>query len=174
MDWYYADETRTQNTVPEEALADMVARGVILPSTLVWNEQLPNWVPCLEARPDLFGGEQRPPLLTPTQVKQVLTVSSATVSGPAPVTTPVDPVCLISMILGIIGLFCFQLLSVVAVIMGHMGRRKFKGVPGGETNAGFALAGLITGYIGVVCLLGIAIFYGFVIVTGIRDGSFDS
>lgn len=174
MNWYYADENQTQNIVPEETLAGLVASGVILPTTLVWNEQLPNWVPCREIRPDLFGGDPIPPRLTPTQVKQVLTVSSATVPGTAPVTSALDPVCLISMILGILSIVCFQLLGVVAVIMGHLGRRRFKDVPGAETNAGFALAGLITGYIGVAILLLIVLFYGFAIVMGIREGSFDS
>ncbi len=173
MNWYYADETQSQNIVPEEALAGLVTSGVIQPTTLVWNEQLPNWVPCRDIRPDLFGEAALPPALTPSQVKQVLTVSSATVPGVAPVTTALDPVCLISMILGILSIVCFQPLGVVAVIMGHLGRRRFREVPG-ETNAGFALAGLITGYIGVAILALIVLFYGFVIVMAIRDGSFDS
>lgn len=174
MNWYYADETQNQNIVPEEALAGLVAGGVIQPSTLVWNEQLPNWVPCREIRPDLFGGDPIPPRLTSTQVKQVLTVSSATVPGAAPVTAALDPVCLISMILGILSIVCFQPLGVVAVIMGHMGRRKFKEMPGAGTNAGFALAGLITGYIGVAILTVMVLFYGFAFVMAYREGSFDS
>jgi Domain of unknown function (DUF4190)/GYF domain 2 len=174
MNWYYADETQKQNIVPEEALAGLVAEGVIQPTTLVWNEQLPNWVPCREIRPDLFGGDPLPPRLTSSQVKQVLTVSSATVPGAAPVTAALDPVCLISMILGIMSIVCFQPLGVIAVIMAHMGRRKFKQVPGAETNAGFAMAGLITGYIGVAILAVLVVFYGFAIFMAYQEGSFDS
>jgi hypothetical protein len=55
-----------------------------------------------------------------------------------------------------------------------MGRRKFKQVPGAETNAGFAMAGLITGYIGVAILAVLVVFYGFAIFMAYQEGSFDS
>jgi hypothetical protein len=60
-----------------------------------------------------------------------------------------------SMVLGVLGLFLdifvVGLLSVAAVIFGHLALKK---EPAGK---GLAVAGLVTGYIGIVIMIGIVI-----------------
>lgn len=66
-------------------------------------------------------------------------------AGQAPIT---NALAVISMIAGILGLFFFG--SLIAVICGHISRSQIRNSNGHESGDGMALAGLITGYIGLV------------------------
>jgi hypothetical protein len=59
-----------------------------------------------------------------------------------------------SLVLGLLSLACFGFLTgVPAIICGHLARSRARQLPGQYGGAGFALAGLITGYIGTVVTL---------------------
>lgn len=45
MDWYYAQDSRQQGPVSEEAFRQLVADGVITRGTLVWQEGMAEWQP---------------------------------------------------------------------------------------------------------------------------------
>jgi len=76
-------------------------------------------------------------------------------------TTPINHVALWSMITGLAGLTLWTIpvpWSLAAVILGHIGLSQVKGENG--NNRGFAIAGLVTGYIGiglVVLLIGLGV-----------------
>jgi hypothetical protein len=76
-------------------------------------------------------------------------------------TTPINHVALWSMITGLAGLTLWTIpvpWSLAAVILGHIGLSQVKGQ--GGNNRGFAIAGLVTGYIGiglVVLLIGLGV-----------------
>jgi hypothetical protein len=79
---------------------------------------------------------------------------------------------IVSLVAGIAGLTVIPFLSsIVAVVTGHMARKEVR--RSGEQGDGLALAGLITGYIGIgfgllVAILLIA-FFGVVIASGINQ-----
>jgi hypothetical protein len=61
-----------------------------------------------------------------------------------------------SLVLGLLSLVCFGFLAgIPAVICGHLARARARQLPGQHGGAGLALAGLITGYVGVVMTLAI-------------------
>jgi hypothetical protein len=69
-------------------------------------------------------------------------------------TTPINHVALWSMITGLAGLTLWTIpvpWSLAAVILGHIGLSQVKGQ--GGNNRGFAIAGLVTGYIGIGLVL---------------------
>jgi hypothetical protein len=69
-------------------------------------------------------------------------------------TTPINHVALWSMITGLAGLTLWTIplpWSLAAVILGHIGLSQVKGERG--NNRGFAVAGLVTGYIGIGLVL---------------------
>jgi len=71
-----------------------------------------------------------------------------------PLPTPVQPkncgLAIWSLVLGILGLLCFSILSAVpAVICGHMAFSRIKRSAGAMTGQGLAIAGLVTGYLGI-------------------------
>jgi len=74
---------------------------------------------------------------------------------------PINHVALWSMITGLAGLTLWTIpvpWSLAAVILGHIGLSQVKGERG--NNRGFAIAGLVTGYIGiglVVLLIGLGV-----------------
>jgi hypothetical protein len=56
-----------------------------------------------------------------------------------------------SLVLGILGLICFSIFSAIpGVICGHQALSKIKRSGGALTGKGLAIAGLITGYLGIV------------------------
>ena len=59
-----------------------------------------------------------------------------------------------SLVLGILSLTCFSLLSAIpAVICGHKALSKIKQSGGALTGQGLAIAGLVTGYLGILWAL---------------------
>lgn len=76
-----------------------------------------------------------------------------------------SPLAVWSLVLGILGLTCFSIFSAIpGVICGHKALSKIKQSSGKLTGQGMAIAGLVTGYLGIVwavilvpMMLGIAI-----------------
>ena len=110
---------------PQEIQAGL-ASGLYQTSNLVWAEGMDGWIPLSNAT-HLLGGTVPLPSIAPVEN-----------SGLA----------LTSMILGIGSFFC-GVTAIPAVICGHMALGKIKRSQGRLTGGGFAVAGLITGYLGV-------------------------
>lgn len=99
-----------------------------------------------------------------------------TVVTPEPVTAPkTNILAIVALVTGIAGLTVIPFVSsIVAVVTGHMARKEVRRT--GEQGDGLALAGLITGYIGIglgvlVAILVIA-FFGIVVAAGM-NGYYD-
>lgn len=173
MQWYYADESDQQHEIAENRLGELARAGAIRPDTLVWNETLEDWKECREVRPDLFDPAAEappaaPPVLTPAQRQAA---AGATGSLQTTAAAPTDPLAVTALVCGILGLLCFQLFSIVGVITGHIAYRRAseESVPTG--NKGMALAGIIMGYIGLLLLLVIILFYGGIFALGLASES---
>ena len=65
-----------------------------------------------------------------------------------------------SMVCGILGLLACPVLSIVGVVLGHIARGRIRRSDGQLSGDGKALAGLITGYLGLVASLALVAFIG--------------
>jgi hypothetical protein len=78
--------------------------------------------------------------------------STQPLPGQAP--APPSGLAITSFVLGILSLVCFGFLAgIPAIICGHLARSRARQSPGQYGGAGFALAGLIMGYVGLVLTL---------------------
>ncbi len=168
MEWYYADASGNQHAVSSADLPALVASGAVRRETLVWNETMEAWAMAGETCAEWFP-HVAPPSLTGSQRRQALHAPVAPYAGQR---APLDPLAVISLALGCVGIFaCGPFLAVPAVVCGHIARRRAKGENLPSSNGGLALAGLVTGYIGLVLSLLVLVFYGVAIVSGIQAGA---
>jgi hypothetical protein len=113
-----------------------VASGLYQTTDLVWHEGAAGWRPLSEL-PHILSGAPALPV------------------GGLPETSGL---AITSMVLGISSFACL-VTGLPAVICGHMARANIKRSMGRQTGDGFALAGLITGYLGTA-ILGVAFLAG--------------
>lgn len=165
MEWFYADESRGQHAVALEELPRLVAAGTIRAGTLVWSETMADWKAAAEALPDLFPGHPVPPLLSPAQRRDLGYPAGPAFPGQR---APVDTLAILSLVFGILSLLvCGPFLGLPAVICGHMARKRARDESLPSSNGGLSLAGLITGYIGLVLYGILFIIYIVAIVVAI-------
>lgn len=81
---------------------------------------------------------------------------------PSPPSLPTSGLAIASLVMGIGGLFLLPLLgSILAVIFGYMARRDIRQRPDEISGDGLAMAGIVTGWIGVgLAVLGLVIAGG--------------
>lgn len=166
MEWYYADASEQQQAVDESQIPGLIAAGTIKRTTLVWNETLPDWKDAGQVRPDWFpasspeaGSPVLAPVTTPGQYP------SANFS--APEKSPADPLAICSLVFGVLGIMCLgPLLGIPGVICGHLARKKAARETTPSSNGGLALAGLITGYIGILIWV---LYFGFAVVVAVME-----
>lgn len=112
-----------------------VASGLYQTTDLVWYEGAAGWMPLSQ-----------------------LPVMASSPQFPAGVVPQTSGLAITSMVLGISSFFCL-VTGIPAVICGHIARGNIKRSLGQQTGDGFALAGLITGYLGTL-LIGVAMVAG--------------
>ena len=106
-----------------------VASGLYQQTDLVWYEGAAGWMP----------------------LSQLPVMAAATPQLPPGVVPQTSGLAITSMILGISSFFCL-ITGIPAVICGHIARGNIKRSQGQQTGDGFALAGLITGYLGTAII----------------------
>jgi len=80
--------------------------------------------------------------------------------------TRTNTLAIVSMVAGIVGWVAIPILAhIAAVVTGHMARGQIRGSAGAEDGDGFALIGLVLGYLGllggcIVALLVVLVFGG--------------
>ena len=104
---------------------------------------------------------------TPKAAKPVTVVTPERVAVPK-----TNILAIVALVTGIAGLTVVPFVSsIVAVVTGHMARKEVRRT--GEQGDGLALAGLITGYIGIGLGLLVAVlliaFFGIVLASGINS-----
>lgn len=133
-EWYFATGGQEFGPVSRDELRSMLAEHRVLPSDAVWTEALVHWTPA-----------ERVPVLAPGG-------ASGTV-GPE-VSPVVSELAVNSLVLGVLGLtLLFGIGSVPAIIIGHLALGQIHREAGRLTGRGQALAGVITGYIGMALSL---------------------
>jgi len=85
-------------------------------------------------------------------------------AAPAAGAAPTEPKAILSLVLGLAGLFLFSVLAgIPAIVLGHMARARIAASMGRLQGAGMAMAGLVLGYISVamVPVMLLMFFFGF-------------
>jgi len=125
---------------PDTQIIEMLKSGQLTPSDLGWSPGMPEWKP-LSAFPELQRTHLPPPVPGSAASTQVLKKN--------------EPLSIWALVLGIISLVGCSvggfIVGIPAVICGHIGLSRIKRNPslGGH---GMAIAGLITGYLGILTL----------------------
>jgi hypothetical protein len=130
MNYYYTDRTnQPRGPIGVEELRNLARSGQLNSATMVAAVGSPHWIPLSAVVPDI-----------------ALATAGIT-----------DPFAVWSLILGIAGFFacwacCGPILSIPAVILGHISRVNIKRDPG-LGGKGLAIAGLVTGYVAIALFL---------------------
>jgi hypothetical protein len=128
--------------VSAEVVRQWVAEGRINAQTQVQASGSTEWVAIAQV-PELSGS--------------FASAAASPGAGPAPLraavgaSQPRQGLAITSLVLGILSMVCFGLFAgIPAVICGHIARGRVKRAPAQYGGGGLALAGLITGYLGIV------------------------
>lgn len=136
--WWYGSQGQQLGPVSEEQMRAMVAAKQLGPDTMVWREGMAAWQPltaCLE-----------------------LVSAGPWMAGYVAQQAPTSGLAIASLICGIVSIFlCYLngLPAVPAVICGHLALRRIRDSGEMIGGRGLAIAGLVTGYIGIVAQLAI-------------------
>jgi len=162
-EWYYAIEGRQHGPVPESDLVRLFAEGGLRRNDYVWAEGMRDWAAFDQVFNDV--------------VRQAEAAGSATQAGgafsptaaPSTAVPPPRPavagprlngLALGSFIVGIIGFGCMGGMGgIVAVILGHIALGQIRQAPGQYTGRGFAIAGLVLGYVQLAILALFVLFF---------------
>lgn len=79
-----------------------------------------------------------------------------------------------ALVFGLLGLLLCPVLSIPGMIMGRRAMRRCDEAPGYYEGRGVAVAGFVTGLIGVIMWAVIIAFYAFFIIVGMGSGAFES
>ena len=157
-----------QRTLSTQELVDGWKSGVVTADAFVWKEGMADWLPAGKV-PELQAllSPPAPPVETPYAERPI----PASPYGPPaaqPYQAAVGPIsqgqAIASMVCGIVSLvicclwFVSGPLAIVAIALGHVAISKAKKDPARFGGKGMARAGLITGYIGLVCAIVMLLF----------------
>jgi hypothetical protein len=131
---YIQHQGRKTGPFPLKQVLSGLANGSYDPSDLAWHEGAPEWLP-LSAVPGI--AHTSPPALPEGFAQGAGASQTCTLA-------------VWSLILGLLAFVSLGITAIPAVISGHVARRNIKRSAGSLTGGGFAIAGLITGYLSVI------------------------
>ncbi len=160
MEWFYAKNNEKQGPVSGSQLKSMVVSGEVAGADLVWCEGMADWIPANEVQnfddPNLGSSDSTglPSQLPndPVSTTPAMTQASFSSAVPVPIKRPANPKAIASLVCGCVGIVVccsFGIPSLIAVIFGHLAKTEIKNSSGQQGGEGMAVAGLITGYIGL-------------------------
>ena len=138
--WYYGSSAGQKGPVEENELRAMIVAGQVGPETLVWREGMKDW----------------------TRLDMVAELGSGGVSPYAPpgslapgyyVPVANSGLAIASMVCGILAVLTCHvggIFGIPAVICGHLAISAIQKSPVPMTGRGMAVAGLVTGYLGIL------------------------
>lgn len=155
IEWYYGTEGQQQGPVDDATIRQLIAEGQINDSTLVWREGMVNWTP-------------------KAQVLELATAASA--GGVVPyhpsmvAASNTSGLAIASLVCGIVSIVsCFiyigGLTAIPAIICGHMAMNRIARSAEPMGGRGMAIAGLVTGYLGLLCQIVTIVFMIFFFTT---------
>ena len=154
-EWFYGKDNTQHGPVSEQEIQSLMASGTIDTSTIIWREGMGDWIP-LKDVPEFQGLSNTAPAPGGTSSNQTPYTSPQTNAGRPPVqyaqAPPTDGLSIAALVLGILAtITCYfgGFFGIPAVICGHLSLKKIKHSPTPLGGKGMAIAGLITGYIGI-------------------------
>jgi hypothetical protein len=152
IQWFYGENGQQIGPLDDVQLNAAISEGRILPETLLWREGMTSWQPLHQLRATgglyAYASPQTQPMPYGAY-------------GPYAGSTP--GIAIASMVCGIVGFFLCFILSIPAVICGHMAIRQIATSPVPLGGRGMAIAGLVCGYLQLVLLVGYLFFVVFAI-----------
>ncbi|MDE0825769.1 MAG: GYF domain-containing protein [Akkermansiaceae bacterium] len=169
MKWYYAKHGKQEGPVDLATLQAKVTSGEIAPTDLIWREGMAEWSPAGEVSEVSSGSDQAAATPASTSATEVASGAVGTtyqtpqqpLAQPTMIGAPTNGMAIASMVCGIIGIMlCYVhgLCALPAVICGHVAMKQINNSPTPMGGKGMAVAGLVTGYIGLFIQLAEIIF----------------
>lgn len=152
-DWFYGKDNAQHGPVSDLEIRNLISTNQITQDTIIWREGMTDWIPLkdvpeFQVTPSVQGavpgGTQGTPGATTPYAGQ-----QPYVGGGIP-TEGLAIASLVCGILAIISCYVWGLFGIPAVICGHMSIKKINNSPTPIQGKGMAIAGLVTGYIGIV------------------------
>ena len=158
MQWYYSKNATQVGPVPDAELRAKIAAGEVTGSDMVWHEGMPDWRP-LSTVDELQVAQPAQPAAAGTSPPVPPAVGAspyATPAAPADYAVPPPTSGLAIAITGI-----------PAVICGHMALKAMRDLSKPVGGRGFAVAGLIMGYVSLLLIVGfmVLMFIGLAVET---------
>lgn len=172
MEWYYAKHGKQEGPVDLATLQSKVTSGEIAPTDLIWREGMAEWTAAGEVSEVSSGADRE--AAAPASTPEVAAGGAGTVyqtpqqplAQPTMIGAPTNGMAIASMVCGIIGIMlCYihGLCALPAVICGHVAMKQINNSLTPMGGKGMAVAGLVTGYIGLLFQLGWIILFAVVI-----------
>lgn len=157
MELYVARNGQRLGPFPLDEVQRRVAAGEFSPLDLAWAEGRTDWAPLTSFLPANPAPVSGPPPLTAANTAPYPGGASPYMAPPAFAPAPqTSGLATASLICGILSITMFPVFTTLpAIICGHMARSRIKASEGKLTGSGLALAGLITGYGGLLILVAI-------------------
>ncbi|MGB0774605.1 MAG: GYF domain-containing protein [Akkermansiaceae bacterium] len=147
-EWFYGKDNTQHGPVSDLEIRTLVSSGQISPDTIIWREGMTDWIP-MKSVPEFSSLAGAGGAVAPSSYS---TPQSYVGQQPYAGTVPTDGLSIASLVCGILAcVTCWlgALFGIPAVICGHMSMKKIKYSPVPVAGGGMAMAGLITGYIGI-------------------------
>lgn len=172
MQWYYSKNATQVGPVPDAELRAKIAAGEVTGSDMVWHEGMPDWRP-LSAVDELQVAQPAQPAAAGTSPPVPPAVGASPYATPAApadyaVPPPTSGLAIASFVCGLIGVVtCTLITGIPAVICGHMALKAMRDLSKPVGGRGFAVAGLIMGYVSLLLIVGfmVLMFIGLAVET---------
>jgi hypothetical protein len=171
MEWYYAKHGKQEGPVDLATLQEKVTSGEIAPTDLIWREGMAEWSPAGEVSEVASGASSQPAVASATTATPPVSSGGIGTTYQTPqqplaqqtmVAAPTNGMAIASMVCGIISIMlCYAhgLCALPAVICGHVAMKQINNSLTPMGGKGMAVAGLVTGYIGLLFQLGWIILF---------------
>lgn len=163
-DWFYGKDNTQHGPVSDLEVRNLISTGLITQDTIIWREGMTDWLP-MKSVPDFqpAQGAQEGGAGQTASAQNAPYATPQTYAGQPPYAgaAPTDGLSIASLVCGILAtMSCVYggLLGVPAIICGHISMKKINTSPVPVQGKGMAIAGLITGYLGILMSIGMLVF----------------
>jgi hypothetical protein len=141
---------------PIEEIQSQLSAGTLQPGDLAWYEGAAGWLPVSS----IPGVAISPPAISAPAIGAPAPRAAAppmAAASPRPASQQTSGLAIASMVLGLLGFLMGFITGIPAVICGHIALSRIKKAGGALAGKGFAITGLVTGYISVFLVFVVAI-----------------
>jgi len=161
-DWFYGKDNTQHGPVSDLEIRTLITSGEIQAETIIWREGMTDWLPLKDVQEfqglgaASAGAQPAGSAGSPTAANPYNSPQTYAGQQPYVGTIPTDALAITSLVCGILAVivcYIWALFGIPAVICGHMSLKKINNSPTPIAGKGMAIAGLVTGYIGIAIQL---------------------